>query len=246
MKTPGKTDYRRPHGLLLNKVDGSATAPDSSNPDYWGTGIPGVSSGWQNYAYGYGGWRLFATASRLAGLGSQISILANGGCIYIDLNHLELATPEVLMRPRLSGRLDGDVANCPNRLKLPPTKISFHRIKRIVVVLANNSDRQNNSYGGHLQLSYESNSAWDNMMRHRMMPSLFYLMAYPGFEHRISQVRVRSAVKTVKPLVPFQISQRADFIETLLSEQYDHTIDHLVNTRDEPLCGTEKSARSWK
>jgi proteasome accessory factor A len=103
-----------------------------------------------------------------------------------------------------------------------------------IVVLANNSDRQGKSYGGH-QSFLMSRPAWDNMMHLRMIPSLFYLMAFQASSIVFTgQGKVGS--ENGQPWVPFQVSQRADFIETLLS--VETTVNRpLVNTRNEPLSG---------
>lgn len=155
----------------------------------------------------------------------------NGGCIYIDLNHLELATPEVLSARDYQAvwmamlRIARDAQRAANEALAPDMRI---------VVLANNSDRQGHSYGGH-QSFLMSRAAWDDMIRVRMVPDLFYLMAYQTSSMVFTgQGKVGSENGTV--WVPYQISQRADFIETLLS--INTTVNRpLVNTRDEPLCG---------
>lgn len=158
-------------------------------------------------------------------------LASNGGCIYIDLNHLELATPEVLSARdyqavwtamlRIARQAQAAVNEC-----LEP--------ERKVVVLANNSDRAGNSYGAH-QSFLMSREAWDNMFRVRMIPSLFFLMA-----HQVSSIvytgQGKAGSENGRPGVPYQISQRADFIESLVGEQTTYNRP-LVNSRDEPLCG---------
>lgn len=160
----------------------------------------------------------------------------NGGCIYIDLNHLELATPEVTSARQhqavWSGmlRMARQVQQKANRV-LP----EHERI----VVLANNSDRQGKSYGGH-QSFLINRETWDDMMRRQMFPGLFFLMAYQASSIVFTgQGKVGS--ENGQPPVRYQISQRSDFIETLLSIE---TTEHrpLVNTRDEPLCGLMTSS----
>ena len=219
----GKTDYKASR-LLLGKIDGLPRRLVPT-PGYWGNGLD-VSTGWQNYGSDYGGGY---------GLHSQDwgrkYLDTNGGCIYIDLNHLELATPEVLSARDYQAvwtamlRIARAAQVAANEELAPDGRI---------VVLANNSDRQNNSYGGH-QSFLMSRSAWDDMMRQRMVPSLFCLMA-----HQVSSIvytgQGKCGSENGRPNVAFQISQRADFIETLLSE--NTTVNRpLVNTRDEPLCG---------
>ncbi len=106
--------------------------------------------------------------------------------------------------------------------------------ERRIVVLANNSDRQGHSYGGH-QSFLMTRAAWDDMIRQRMIPSLFNLMAF-----QVSSIvftgQGKVGSENGEPEVPFQISQRSDFIETLVGEQTTYNRP-LINTRDEPLCG---------
>ena len=82
---------------------------------------------------------------------------ANGGCCYIDLNHLELATAEVTSARQYQAvwsgmlRIARRAQQAANALLAEPERI---------VVLANNSDRQGKSYGGH-QSFLVSRSSWD-------------------------------------------------------------------------------------
>ena len=158
-------------------------------------------------------------------------LYSNGGCIYIDLNHLELATPEVL-----SARDYQAVWMAMLRIARQAQEKANEGLPngRHIVVLANNSDRQGNSYGGH-QNFLMSRRAWDEMIRQRMIPGLFYLMAFQASSIVFTgQGKVGS--ENGQPRVAFQISQRADFIETLLGEQ---TMEFrpLINSRDEALSG---------
>lgn len=219
----GKSD-REASRLLLAEVDGMPGHHTNGNGSQ-GVGSVIVDSDDYNY------WGATAQSGYSSQDWGRKYLPANGGCIYIDLNHLELATPEVL-----SARDHQAVWTAMLRIareaqvtvnaELPP--------ERRVVVLANNSDRQGNSYGAH-QSFLMSRTAWDNMIRQRMIPTLFYLMAY-----QVSSIvftgQGKAGSENGQPYVPFQISQRADFMETLIGEQ---TTYHrpLINTRDEPLCG---------
>jgi hypothetical protein len=217
-----KTDYEASR-LLLSKVDGLPRR--SRRPD---------ESGW----YGLGSY--FTTNSLSGGRQSQDwgrkYLRTNGGCIYIDLNHLELATPEVRSAREYEAawsamlRIARRAQEAANAELAPDSRI---------VVLANNSDRQGHSYGGHHSFLV-SREAFDNMLRERVFPSLFYLSAF-----QVSSIvfagQGKVGSENGEPDVPYQISQRADFIECLLGEQ---TTYHrpLVNTRDEPLCGPQGSS----
>jgi hypothetical protein len=210
--------------LLLREVDGLPRRL-SSNYDNSPNGLSSLFSGGyefdDNYSY---------VSSTSQDYGRKY-LCSNGGCIYIDLNHLELATPEVLsardyqavwaamLRIARQAQIDANE-------NLPP--------ERRIVVLANNSDRQGKSYGGH-QSFLITRTAYDDMLRQRMMPNLFNLMAF-----QVSSIvftgQGKVGSENGEPIVPFQISQRSDFIETLISEETTFNRP-LVNTRDEPLCG---------
>ncbi len=154
----------------------------------------------------------------------------NGGCIYIDLEHLELCLPEIrsatdfvaawhaMLRISRDG-LETASARLPQGQKL--------------VVLANNSDGQGHSYGGHVNVLVRR-STWDNMFNRRLHHALFLAA------HQASSIVLTGAGKVgtengVEPQA-FVVSARGDFFVTLTGPQttYDRP---LVNTRDESLCG---------
>jgi Pup amidohydrolase len=155
---------------------------------------------------------------------------ANGGCIYIDLDHLELCTPEVTSAfdyvaawhaMLLIARQAQQQANA----RAPAG--------RKVHVLINNSDGLGNSYGGHLNFLV-SRRTWDD---------LFYRKLH--YQALLASYQVTSMVFTGQgkvgaengaPAVAYQISQRADFFETMTGLATTHRRP-LVNSRDEPLCG---------
>ncbi len=98
---------------------------------------------------------------------------------------------------------------------------------------ANNSDGQSQSYGGHLNVLI-SRAAWECIL-HEKLHYLLYLasflvssMVYGG------QGKVGS--ENGRPPVPFQLSQRADFLETVMGVQTTYRRP-IVNARDEPLVG---------
>lgn len=213
--TSGKSDYDASR-RLLREVEG----------------LPGRSTGSSYYWAGatYSGYHSQDWGRKY--------LPSNGGCIYIDLNHLELATPEVLSARDYQAvwmamlRIARDAQVTASQELSPGQRL---------VVLANNSDRQGNSYGAH-QSFLMSRSAWDEMMTTRMIPSLFYLMAY-----QVSSIvftgQGKVGSENGEPDVPYQISQRADFIEALIGEQTTFNRP-IVNTRDEPLCGPHSRTAS--
>ena len=215
-----QSDYEASR-LLLAMVGGSPLHPEPSDAA-WLEALNGLRR--HTGASSYGGYHSQDHGRKY--------LATNGGCIYIDLNHLELASPEVTSARDYGAVWMGMLeiarqAQAQANARLPDD--------RRIVVLANNSDRQGHSYGGH-QSFLMSRTAWDEMMRRRMLPSVFILMAYQASSIVFTgQGKVGS--ENGEPSVPFQISQRADFIESLVGEQTTYNRP-LINTRDEALCGS--------
>ena len=154
---------------------------------------------------------------------------ANGGSIYIDLDHLELAAPEVR-----SAR--DHVAACHAMLRI--ARFALHAANarqpngRRIVALANNSDGKGHSYGSHLNVCM-TRSAWQDVFERRMHPALFFLAAF-----QVSSIVITGAGKTGSergPRVPWQISGRADFFEQIVGLETSYHRP-LVNSRDESHC----------
>ena len=155
---------------------------------------------------------------------------ANGGCAYIDLDHLELCIPEVL------GAHD-HVAAWHAMLRLARAALARANAKlppgQVIRVLVNNSDGGGHSYGSHLNFMVTRRS-WDNIFDRRLH-HLLYLAAF-----QVSSIVFTGQGKVGSengaPPVDFQLSQRADFFERLIGAQTTY-LRPIVNSRDEPLCG---------
>jgi Pup amidohydrolase len=157
----------------------------------------------------------------------------NGGCAYIDLDHLELAAPE-------TWSAYDHVAGSQAMLRL--ARRAVHGVNaRIpggyrVRALANCSDGHGHSYGAHLNVLL-TRAAWDDIVRRKP----HYLACLAAFQ--ASSIVFTGAGKVGsengRPWVDYQLSQRADFLETVLGEQTTYNRP-IVNARDEALCG-----RSW-
>lgn len=153
-------------------------------------------------------------------------LASNGGCAYIDLAHLEICLPETrsafdflaawhaMLRVAERARVDAES-------KLPP--------EEQLVVVANSSDGLGNSYGSHLNFSI-SRETWDRMFQRRLDDLLFLA------SHQVSSIvytgQGKVGAENGAAPVPYQISQRADFIETMVGPQTTFNRP-LVNTRDE-------------
>ncbi len=154
----------------------------------------------------------------------------NGGCAYIDLGHLELATPEV------SSAFD-HVASWHAMLRIARRALDdANRGRppgRRVRAFVNNSDGHGNSYGSHLSLRL-TRQAWENLFERR----LHYLVWLAGFQ--VSSVvwsgQGKVGSENGAPDATYQLAQRADFFEQLMGPQTTWARP-IVNSRDEPLEG---------
>jgi hypothetical protein len=161
----------------------------------------------------------------------------NGGCIYIDLDHLELAICEV------TNAWD-HVAATHAMLRIAREALHVANAEqpagRKIQVLVNNSDGLGNSYGSHLNFLI-TRRAWENIFN-RKFHYLQYLASY-----QVSSIiftgQGKVGAENGAPTALFQLSQRADFFEKLSS--LPTTFQRgLVNSRDEALCGkSDNSAR---
>ncbi len=156
---------------------------------------------------------------------------ANGGCVYIDLEHLELCQPEVLGAHEHLACWHAMLRIARQALQAANARLPAGQTLQVLV---NNSDGQGNSYGSHLNFLLQRRT-WDNLFQ-RKIHHLLYLAAF-----QVSSIVLTGQGKVGSengaPAVAYQISQRADFFETLSGEQ---TTCHrpIVNSRDEALCGS--------
>ena len=160
-------------------------------------------------------------------------LATNGGCVYIDLDHLELCLPEVVsawdhaaawhaMLRIARGAMDAANARLPEG--------------RSIQVLVNNSDGHGHSYGSHLDFLV-TRRAWDNIVRRK--PHYLGWLASFQASSIVCTGQGKVGAENGAREVPFQISQRADYFETLLGTQT--TFDRpIVNARDEDLCGNSR------
>ena len=157
----------------------------------------------------------------------------NGGCVYIDLDHLEVCIPEVTSAWDF-------VAAWHAMLRL--ARHAQHAVNqnapagRQVQVLANNSDGQGNSYGSHLNFLI-TRRAWDNIFNRRMH-HLLYLAAFQ-VSSLVFTGQGKVGSENQRPHAPYQLSQRADFFEVLTGPQTTYQRP-IVNSRDETLCGSRR------
>ena len=161
-------------------------------------------------------------------------LASNGGCAYIDLDHLELCLPEVLSAY-------DHVAGWHAMLSIARAALESANEKlpsgKKIQVLVNNSDGQGNSYGSHLNFLI-TRRAWDNIFR-RKIHYMLYLAAFQA-SSIVYTGQGKAGSENGAPEVSFQLSGRADFFERLVGAQTTHNRP-IVNSRDEPLCGSRAS-----
>jgi len=158
---------------------------------------------------------------------------SSGGCVYIDLNHVEACVPEVVSAYDHVAAWHATLrivrrAQLAANAKLPPGQ----RIQ----VLVNNSDGRSNSYGSHVNFLV-TRRAWENIFNRKLHYQLF-LAAFQASSIIVTG-QGKVGAENGAPAVAYQLAQRADFFETLCAPQ---TTCHrpLVNSRDEPLCGSDQ------
>jgi len=192
----------------------------------------GQSSGYnQGFGYGYGyGFGYDSEAARYNPQDWGRKWLRNGGCTYIDLGHLEACVPETL------SAFD-HVAAWHAMLRIVRGAQQRAQAKlpdgQTVEVLVNNSDGQGNSYGSHTNFLV-TRTCWDNIFHHKLHHMLFlatYLTSSIVFTGT-----GKVGAENGQPGVNYQLSQRADFDETITGVQTTHHRP-IVNSRDETLCG---------
>jgi len=227
---------------LLRKIQGVAGKPrltyassesrefreDSASPSDE-SGYGASSTGYSSSYAGYGGinpqdWM-------------RTFLPANGGCAYIDLDHLEICLPEVL-----SARDHVAAWNAMLRIAAQAQSAANAELPkgRKIHVLANNTDGHGNSFGSHLDFLI-TRRAWDNIFSRRLQ-YLLCLAAYQASSIVFTgqgKVGAEGFSAGGAPC-PYQISQRADFMEVLMGVQTTFNRP-IVNSRDEALCGNERS-----
>jgi proteasome accessory factor A len=166
-------------------------------------------------------------------------MLANGARYYIDHAHPEYSTPECLS-PRVLVAADkaGEriLAACQQRIN----QVGVLPLDQQIRVYKNNSDYKDSSYGCH-----ENYLLSAEFFQRLQQPKV-----HPGFRALLPFLVTRTIVCGAGKIgaenstVPtgFQLSQRADFFESLIGLQ---TTAHrpLFNTRDEPHADEQRLRR---
>jgi proteasome accessory factor A len=195
-----------------------------SAPGYGGYGYGA------NYGYGYGSGGKSASTYNALEWGRKF-LPSNAGSIYVDMSHLELVNPEVLSAHDYVAAWHAMLIIAREALDRANARMPHGRK---IQVLANNTDGLGDSWGSHFNVMI-SREAYDNIFA-RKLHHMLYLASY-----LTSSIVFTGAGKVGsengRPPVDFQLSQRADFYETLTGVQTTYNRP-LVNSRDESLCGS--------
>lgn len=160
------------------------------------------------------------------------AVLTNGARYYVDHAHPEMSTPEctnardVVIFDRSAELVLQRSMQAANRV-LPP--------HQEIVVYKNNSDGKGNSYGCHENYLVDRNLPFGEIV-HGITPHFITRQIFSG------SGKVGSEIGADPDLVPFQLTQRADFFEEEVG--LETTLKRpIINTRDEPHADPVKYRR---
>ena len=157
--------------------------------------------------------------------------LFNGGRVYIDMGHLEYCTPECASTADVV-RYDraGDL--------LLQEAVTALGLKGGVQFIRNNIDHYTGAtFGCHENYSLERKAPLHekNVMSLLTFLTLRVLFTGAGRVGSVRPARFRAELPPREEAAPFQISQRADYIQNDFFEWVQHN-RAIINTRDEPLA----------
>ncbi len=164
------------------------------------------------------------------------TLLPNGARFYVDHAHPEFSTPECL------SALEVVAYDRAGELILNRCRERANHLlqgEQQIQLFKNNSDHQGNSYGCHENYLLDA-QAYRQIFHGRgereLVPFLITRQIYCG----AGKVGVEE--ERAQGTVPYQISQRADFFETLYSVKTT-SARPLINTRDEPHADRKRFRR---
>ncbi len=157
-------------------------------------------------------------------------ILSNGARFYVDHAHPEYSSPETT-NPRdcvIWDRAGERILNL-SRGRAEAVSPPEQRI----LIYKNNTDRKGNSYGTHENYLLDRKVPFARIVQH-MMPFFVTRQIYTGAG--------KVGAENNGDPCDYQISQRADFLETEVGLETMHSRP-IINTRDEPHADPEKYRR---
>jgi proteasome accessory factor PafA2 len=160
-------------------------------------------------------------------------VLSNGARFYNDHAHPEYSTPEcttlreIVAQDKAGERILEECARRRNRKQVEGQEVRLYK---------NNTDFVGHSYGCHDNYLMRRDVPWDRIVSD-VVPFLVTRQIYAG----AGKMGIESESAVVQPGV-FQISQRSDFFQVLVSID---TMNRrpIVNTRDEPHADAGKYRR---
>ncbi len=160
--------------------------------------------------------------------------LFNGGRLYLDMGHLEYCTPECAT---LADLVRYDRAG--DRLLLDA--VEALGLAESVSIFRNNIDHHSDAtFGCHENYSIRRDAPLTPGNVHSLLAFLTLRVLFAG-AGRVGEARSLFGHEA-KSSVDFQISQRADFIQTDFYEWVQHN-RAIINTRDEPLADARRYRR---
>ena len=157
-------------------------------------------------------------------------ILSNGARFYVDHAHPEYSSPEttnprdLVIWDRAGERILNLARQRAEAVSPPEQRILIHK---------NNTDGKGNSYGTHENYLMDRRVPFARIVQY-MLPFFVTRQVYTG-------AGKLGAESNADPC-DYQISQRADFLETEVGLETMHSRP-IVNTRDEPHADPEKYRR---
>ena len=165
---------------------------------------------------------------------SRRFLASNGASAYIDLNHAELCLPETISAFDHVAAWHGMLRIM--RGALDRSNEGRQRDRRIQVLI-NNTDGLGNSYGSHTNYLI-SKRTFNNIFQQK--PHYLQFLASFQVSNILLTGQGKVGSENGRPSTPYQISQRADFFETLQGVQTTYNRP-IVNARDESLCGWNRA-----
>jgi len=157
-------------------------------------------------------------------------ILPNGARFYVDHAHPEYSTPECISPRDLvvwdkAGERILNISRMRAEAVSPP--------EQRILIYKNNTDSKGNSYGTHENYLMDRRCPFTRIVQH-LMPFLATRQIFTGGGKVGSENNLE--------YTEYQISQRADFLETEVGLETMHSRP-IINTRDEPHADPEKYRR---
>ncbi|MGH7320044.1 MAG: depupylase/deamidase Dop [Candidatus Rokuibacteriota bacterium] len=157
-------------------------------------------------------------------------ILSNGARYYVDHAHPEYSSPECT-NPRDLVIWDKAGERILNISRMRAEAVSPPEQR--ILIYKNNTDSKGNSYGTHENYLMDRRCPFTRIVQH-LMPFFVTRQIFTGAGKVGSENNLE--------YTPYQISQRADFLETEVGLETMHSRP-IINTRDEPHADPEKYRR---